>query len=970
MSDEETRRIGPGTGSSTGQGGAAGAPGPLVVGEPFGARYRILRQLGAGGMGVVYQAWDEDLGVPVALKVIRTDSTSDPNQTRDIERRFKRELLLARQVTHNNVVRIYDLGDINGIKYITMSYVEGADLATIIHREGPLDTARALRMVRGVVSGLRAAHAAGVVHRDLKPANIMIDEQDEARIMDFGIARSASLPPDAPGAPKPIDLTKHAAMITATMDGGVVGTVEFMAPEQARGEDVDQRADLYALGLILYDMLGGAGRATRSNSALGELTARMQEPPAGIRSLNPAVPEALARVIARCLEPDKSARYASTKDLEADLQRLDDQGNLLPVLRRVSTRQLVAAGLMTVILLTGTWWLSYTPAPLPAPEPLSILIADFKNGVNDPVFDGALEQALGIAMEGASFVTSYNRLQAKELATKLPEGRLDESASRLIANREGVKVVLTGSIAANGSGYRLEVNAIDPGDGKKLATQTASARSKSDVLQAVNTLAVGLRSALGDTTPESARRQAGETFSARSLPAMAAYVRGQELNNTAGKTQEALAKFNEAVQADPEFGRAYINMASIYTNLKQPKDAEENYQKALKYVDRMTDREKFRTFGTYYLGVARDYEKAIENYKELVKLYPADNTGTANLALAYVYVRNLPMAAEMGRRAIDIYPKSVLQRTNYATYSMYSGEFGTAVDQAQRVLKESPAYEWAALTLALSRLSQGQDAEARAAYASLKAMSPLGFSLATMGEADLEMYFGNLDRARVVLKEGIVRDEETRDGSNLALKLIALSELDLAAGRRKEAAAAAERAVTLNTHESVLVPAARIFVALGKEDRAREIARGLAAMIPPAPRSYARVIAADIALSDGRFPDAIDELREAVKLHDSWLAHIVRGKVYAAAKRPIEALAEWETSLKRRGEATDVFFADTSSLRYLPAVYYDLGLVQEAMGAASGARASFESFLKIRGAAQPPDPLAADARRRLTKPGA
>jgi eukaryotic-like serine/threonine-protein kinase len=967
-SDSETTMMETGTGPALPR--ARGGPGPLVVGEPFGARYRIQRELGAGGMGVVYQAWDEDLGVPVALKVIRTAPDTDPNRTRDFERRFKRELLLARQVTHNNVIRIYDLGDINGIKYITMSYVEGADLATIIQREGTLPTARALRIARGVVAGLRAAHAAGVVHRDLKPANIMIDEQDEARIMDFGIARSASLPPDSPGAPKPVDLRKQGALETATMEGGIVGTVQYMAPEQGRGEEVDQRADIYSLGLIMYDMLGGAGRATRANSVLGELTARMEQAPPGIRTRNPFVPEALARVIARCLEPAAKNRYATTRELEADLQRLDDEGNLLPVLRRFTTRQIVAAAIVIAILLTGTWWFSRTPVAPPAPAPVSVVIADFENRTNEPSFEGTVEQALGIAMEGASFVTSYNRQQARRLASTMRlDGALTEANARLVANREGIKVVLSGAMTPSGSGYQITVKAIDPEKGAQLAERSITARSKAELLPAISAVAGEIRSALGDTTPESTRRQAGETFTAGSLPAMAAYARAQELNNTAGKTQEALAKFNEAVQHDPEFGRAYINIATIYTNLKQPEEAQKNYDKAIKYIDRMTEREKYRTLGTYYLGVARDYEKAIANYQELVKLYPADNTGTANLALAYVYVRNLPMAAEMGRRAIEIYPKSVLQRTNYATYSMYSGDFATAVDQAQKALKENPAYEWAALTLALSRLSQGDEARARAAYTSLKAMSPLGFSLSTMGEADLEMYYGHVDRARAVLKDGIARDQETKDDSNLALKLIALSELELAAGRRKEAGAAAERAAGLNTHESVLVPAARMFVALGKEDRAREIARGLDALIPPAPRSYARVIAADIALSHGRFPEAIDDLREAIKLHDSWLAHVVLGKVYAAAKRPIEALGEWEACLKRRGEATDVFFADTSSLRYLPEVYFYLGLAQEAGGAASGARSSFESFLKMRGAAQPPDPLAADAQRRLAKPG-
>ncbi|HWJ56533.1 MAG TPA: serine/threonine-protein kinase, partial [Vicinamibacterales bacterium] len=274
-------------------------PGPLTPGTAFGTRYRILRELGAGGMGVVYQAWDQELSVPVALKVIRPEVNADPYLSRDVERRFKRELLLARQVTHNNVVRIYDLGEVGGIKYITMSYVEGQDLATLLERRGRLPVGQALKFVRGIVSGLCAAHQAGVIHRDLKPANIMIDAHDEARIMDFGIARSSAAPTDGAatvdGASQLFELRQQAAGLNAqTLAGGVVGTVEYMAPEQARGAEVDQRADMYAFGLIMYDMLGGMGRGARADSALVELTERMQKAPPEIRTINPEVPEAFA----------------------------------------------------------------------------------------------------------------------------------------------------------------------------------------------------------------------------------------------------------------------------------------------------------------------------------------------------------------------------------------------------------------------------------------------------------------------------------------------------------------------------------------------------------------------------------------------------------------------------------------------------------------------------------------------------
>src|SRR5438876_5983054 len=184
--------------------------GPLTIGR-FGPRYHIIKLLGAGGMGAVYQAWDAELNVAVALKVIRG---AKRRISLDVEKRFKHELLLARQVTHKHVVRIHDLGEISGVKYITMPYVQGADLASVLRRDGKLTVPNALRFARQIASGLEAAHDAGVVHRDLKPANIMIGADDNAQIMDFGISASAD---DAAG-------------------GGIVGTLEYMAPEQGTGK--------------------------------------------------------------------------------------------------------------------------------------------------------------------------------------------------------------------------------------------------------------------------------------------------------------------------------------------------------------------------------------------------------------------------------------------------------------------------------------------------------------------------------------------------------------------------------------------------------------------------------------------------------------------------------------------------------------------------------------------------------------
>ena len=257
-------------------------------------------------MGVVYQALDRDLGVPVALKVLRLPS-GNPRALAEMQRRFKTELLLARKVTHKNVIRIHDIGDIDGIKFITMPFVKGQDLATIL-KKGPLSVTEAVRYARQLASGLVAAHAAGVIHRDLKPANIMIGEDDQALLMDFGIARSS-----APGGPQ------------RTIAGAVVGTAAYMAPEQARGEAVDHRADIYAFGLILHEML--CGLRFMPKGAVADLFSRMTMPPAPARAANGQVPEALDAIVTRCVQPAPADRYQTAAELAAALAALSRRGH-------------------------------------------------------------------------------------------------------------------------------------------------------------------------------------------------------------------------------------------------------------------------------------------------------------------------------------------------------------------------------------------------------------------------------------------------------------------------------------------------------------------------------------------------------------------------------------------------------------------------------------------------------------------
>ncbi|TDI24322.1 MAG: serine/threonine protein kinase, partial [Acidobacteria bacterium] len=563
----------------------------LAAGEAFGARYRIDRLIGKGGMGAVYEAWDAELEVKVALKVIHPDQMADPERARTLERRFKRELLLGRRVTHKNVVRIHDIGEIFGIKYITMPFIDGDDLSTVMKNAGEkLPVPRALAIARSALSGLVAAHDAGVVHRDLKPANIMIDADDQAYIMDFGIALATS------------DTTESADGVTGTTGrsgtleselldsrtqlGRVVGTVQYMAPEQGRGDTVDQRADLYAFGLILYDMLVGKFRERTSSSSLNELTGRMKAAPPLVRSIEPDVPEALEEIINVCVQPDPKDRYQTSREVEAALDRLDDEGTLRPIERRISPLQLSAAVAGVVALLGSIWWFTYTPPPVVQPDPVSVVIADLDNRTNDAAFDGTLEPMLKRVLEDAGFITAYDRSIIGRLGVPSPD-RLDGVAARELAVNQGLGVVISGSIDLQGSGYSISINATQTVTGEVITSVQDRARSKDQVLEVATRLIARVRTALGDDTSESAQQFAMASLSATSLDVVGLYAAAQAAAS-AGRFDEARQHAASAVELDPDFGIGYLVLAVASGNLGMADDRQKYLAEALSHLDGMT----------------------------------------------------------------------------------------------------------------------------------------------------------------------------------------------------------------------------------------------------------------------------------------------------------------------------------------------------------------------------------------------
>jgi len=913
----------------------------LRPGQAFGARYHIIRTLGVGGMGAVYQAWDTEIGEAVAIKVIRPEARADQATAQHLEIRFKRELQLARHVTHKNVVRIHDIGEIDGIKYITMSYIQGEDLATVLKREGALPVPRALRIMRQIVSGLVAAHEAGVIHRDLKPANIMI-EGEHALIMDFGIAQSSTSVQTTGGVASP-EVTQRVAL-RSTITGAVIGTVAYMAPEQARGDAVDKRADIYALGLIAAAMLVGPAR--RPEQTLEDLRHETADPPTPLRSIEPAVPEALEQVVLRCLQRAPQARYQATTELEAALARLDDNGRPLPLVRRLTKGVVAAAVLVVAIALGGTYYATRRALEVPVqPDPVSIVIADVDNATSDPAFDRTLEPVLKRALEGAGFITAYDRDGIRRTLGVPPPEHLDATAARSLAANQGLAVVLAGSIESQGRGrYGVSLNATQAVTGEVVASTRGTAPNKDEVPETAARLVARIRRTLGDPASESAQMFAMTSVSTTSLEVVSYWVAGRDAASR-NDFDEAIRNYSKAVELDPKFGLGYAGLANVAANRTDAEDATRYITEALRYVDGMTERERYTTRASFY-RLTGDYPQCVREYSDLLVSYPADVAARNNLAICLANLRDFGKAFEQLRQVVAVVPNRALYRINLASFANFSSDFRTAEEEVRKVT--TPDVN-ALVALAFAQLGQGQLREASATYGAVAQISDYGESLATSGLGDLANIEGRFGDATRILEQGAAQDLKFERPDWAAAKLAALAHTELRRGRTSAAIAAADAAL-MNDDSGLNIRfmAARAFAAAGAVDRAQPLIAAMAAELLTEPRAYAKIVEGEIALQNGDARLAIDVLTEANELLDTWLGRFTLGRAYFEAGQFAQADSELERCLKRRGEALQLILGDEPTFAYVVPVYYYQGRVREGLGSA-GFVDSYRQYLDIRG---------------------
>ncbi|MFZ0801039.1 MAG: tetratricopeptide repeat protein [Terriglobales bacterium] len=623
---------------------------PLLPRSSLGKRYEILGLLGEGGMGAVYKARDRELDRIVALKVIRPEMAVHP----EVLARFKQELILARKVTHRNVIRIFDLGELDGIKFITMDYVEGQDLKGLVKTKGKLPVAEIVQIIKQVCLALEAAHAEGVVHRDLKPQNIMVDHQGKTYVMDFGIARSVE-----PGG--------------MTQTGMLVGTPEYMSPEQVRGEHVGPRSDIFALGLILYELLTDK-MPFDAPTAQAAMFKRTKEPARPAIEVDPSVPRFLSEVVRKCLEIDPQRRYQSTREIVTDLEAWTEGTSKVPwttkitgfLPRRFSWKKHgIPAAVVLLLAMAGIAFrgrFRSAPQTQPAGPAVSLAILPFRNASGDQSLDwlgDSLAQMLStdVGQSASLRVVPPERIsQTVRDLRILPSALFDPPTVKRLADFSSADTVVWGQYAKFGDQIRIDATVQDFKHAHT-AKLTESATEK-DVLTAVDHLAGQIRDNLA-LSRSIIKKLQGQSFkpSTSSLPALHDYDQGVELARQ-GNFLDAQKRLDAATKEDPNFALAYSDLAESYAQLGQEDDAERSSQKAVGLSDKLPAAEKYLILAKHQT-ILKNYPPAIEAYDNLVKASPENADLLFALADLYEKSSQFDKAKDAYAKVLTLDPKRV-----------------------------------------------------------------------------------------------------------------------------------------------------------------------------------------------------------------------------------------------------------------------------------------------------------------------
>jgi tetratricopeptide (TPR) repeat protein len=759
----------------------------------FGPRFRIEKLLGAGGMGRVYKAFDKELSRTVALKTLLPELVHDHLLTQ----RFKQELLLASKISHRNILRIHDLGEVDGVKFISMAFIEGKDLNQLLKEEQPFPLERSLKIARQLCEALDAAHSEGVVHRDFKPQNVLVGNKDHVYISDFGLATSL-----------------ETAKMGMTRTGAVMGTPRYMSPEQVEGKEVDSRCDVYALGLVLYEMVTGATPFS-GESTWQLMYQRVQVLPKDVKLVNPALPDYVARVIMHCLEKDPANRYQSAREILADLDAGRAPTVTLPPstsrtvqinLPVVEKRWLYAAGGGT-ILLAGLFFAIPQTRHWIFPGPGGGTAASGTNGVPSVPqsrFIAVLpfrvlgdQSSLGYVADGLVEATSAKLFQLRDvrLASSTAAAKIDpKTPLPQVAKELGVNLIVHGTVQGSGDNLRIIIN-LDNMAENRLVWSKEFAGVTGDLLTIEDHVYAQLVDALA-LKPSNDDLARAASHPTENIEAYDLYLRGRNAMGgqlKVGNVETAIGYFEGAIKKDPSFALAYTGLADASLRMYREKKDTAWADKALsasQQAGRLNDNlaEVHTALGGVYSATGKSAE-AISELRRAIELAPNSDEGYRRLGDAYRATGRKEDAIQAYQKGIEVSPYYWFNWNALGTAYYRFGDYQKALEAFQHVTELEPRNAAAYRNIGAVYFQQNKWKECIPAFQKSLELEQHSATYSNLGTA--HFYLKRYDDAIKMFEKAVEMspNDETARGN--------LADAYRWSGKKQEALSTYDKAITL-----------------------------------------------------------------------------------------------------------------------------------------------------------------------------